>query len=132
MSATLVQCLIETWCTTHAFHIAKREMMVTPYNFYHVTGLSFEGAIISFDYMLGIQLGLDMLGRKYSTETICYFDLVSNYMFFPQRTTEKRVCIAMAFLLHLLKAYLFSNGGKTVSLRWLTFFQDFGEARRAN
>mgnify|MGYP000854005928 CR=1 FL=1 len=55
-------------------------MMVTPYNFYRMTGLSFEGAIISLDCVSSIQLGLDMLGRKYSIETIHYFDLVSDYM----------------------------------------------------
>ena len=45
---------------------------------------------------------------------------------------EECVRMARAFLLHLLGAYLFANGGKMVLLRWLTFFQDFGEARRAN
>ena len=55
--------------------------MMTPYDFYHMTGLSFEEAIISLDGVSGIQLGLNMLGRKYSTETIRYFDLVSDYMF---------------------------------------------------
>ena len=61
-------------------------MTVTPYDFFRMIGLSFEGAIISLDGVSGIQLGLDMLGRKYSTETIRYFDLVSNYMLLPQRT----------------------------------------------
>jgi len=78
----LVQCLIERWWnTTHTFHIIEREMTVTPYDFYHMTGLSFEGVIISLDSMSGMQLGIDMLGRKYSIETIRYFDLVSDYMF---------------------------------------------------
>ncbi|KAK9998001.1 hypothetical protein SO802_017604 [Lithocarpus litseifolius] len=54
-----------------------------------------------------------MLGRKYSTETVRYFDLVSNYVFLPQKTTEECICIAKAFLLHLLGAYLFANGGQT-------------------
>ena len=49
---------------------------MTPYDFYCMTSLSFKGAIISLDGVSGIQLGLDMLGRKYSIETICYFDLV--------------------------------------------------------
>ena len=40
--------------------------------------------------------------------------------------------MARAFLLHLLGAYLFTNGAKMVSLRWLTLFQDFGEAQRPN
>ena len=73
-----------------------------------------------------------MLGRKYSTKTIRYVDLVWDYMLLPQRTMEKRVHMARAFLLHLLGAYLFANGGQTVSLRWLTIFQDFGDAWRAN
>ena len=51
---------------------------------------------------VGVQLGIDILVRKYSTKTICYFDLVSNYMFLPQRTTEECVHMARAFLLHLL------------------------------
>ena len=84
MSVTLVQCLIERWWdTTHTFHISKREMTVTPYDFYRMTNLSFEGAIISLDGVSGIQLDLDILGRKYSTETICYFDLVSYYILLP-------------------------------------------------
>ena len=53
-------------------------MTVTPYDFHHMNGLSFEGAIINLDDVLGIQLGLVMLGRKYPTETIRYFDLVSD------------------------------------------------------
>ena len=83
-STTLVQCLIERWWdTTHTFHISKREMTVTPYDFYRMTNLSFKGAIISLDGVSGIQLDLDILGRKYSTKTICYFDLVSHYILLP-------------------------------------------------
>ena len=127
--ATLGLCLIERWWdTTHTFHITTKKMTVTPYNFYRLTSLSFEGAIISLDGVSGIQLGLNMLGRKYSTETIRYFDLVLDYMLLPQRTTEEHVCMARAFILHLLGTYLFAIGGQTVSLRWLTLFQDFREA----
>ena len=97
--------------------------MVTPYDFYRMTDLCFEGAIINLDSVSGIQLSLDMLGRKYYTRTIHYFDLVSNYMLLPQRTREERVRMARLFLLHLLRAYLFANGGKMVSLRWLTLFR---------
>ena len=106
--------------------------MVTPDNFYRMTSLNFEGAIINLDGVSGVQLGIDILGRKYSIETIRYFDLVSDYMLLPQRTMEECVCMARAFLLHLLGAYLFANGGQTVSLRWLNLFQDFREAWRAN
>jgi len=97
-----------------------------------MTGLSFEEAIINLDGVSGIQPSLDMLGRKYSTEIICYFDLVLDYMFLPQRITEEHIQMARAFLLHLLGVYLFTNGGQMVSLRWLALFQDFADARRAN
>ena len=114
------------------FILLELEMMVTPYNFYRMIGLSFQGAIIILDGVSRFQLGFNMLGRKYSTETIRYFDLVSDYMLLPQRTMEELVRMARVFLLHLLGAYLFMNGGQLVSLRWLTLFQDFGDARRAN
>ena len=117
-STTLVQCLIEKWWdTAHTFYIVKREMIVTLYDFYRMIDLRFEGAIINMDGVSGIQLGLDMLGRKYSTKTVRYFDLVLDYMFLTQRTTKERIWMARAFLLHLLGAYLFANGGQTVSLR---------------
>ncbi|KAL0008509.1 hypothetical protein SO802_010011 [Lithocarpus litseifolius] len=51
-------------------------MIVTPNDFYRKTGLSLEGDIISLDGVSSMQLGIDMSGRKYSTETIRYFDLV--------------------------------------------------------
>ena len=80
-SATLVQRFIERWWdTTHTFHIVEREMTVTSYDFYYMIGLSFEGAIISLDGVLIIQLGFDRLERKYSTKTIRYFDLVFDYI----------------------------------------------------
>ena len=132
-SATLVQCLIKRWWdTAHTFHIAEQEMTMTLYDFYPMTSFCFEGAIIYLDGMSGIQLGLDMLGRKYPTKTIRYFDLVLDYMLLPQRTIEECVRVARAFLLHLLGAYLFTNGGQTVSLSWLTLFKDFVHAQKAN
>jgi len=67
-----------------------------------MTGLGFERSIISLDGVLDVQLGINMLGRKYST--------------------KECVCMAKAFLLHLMGTYLFANGGQTVSLRWLTLF----------
>ena len=67
ISATLVQCLIERWWnTTHTFHITEREIIVTPYDFYCMIGLSFKGAIINLDDVSCIQLGLNMLGGSTS------------------------------------------------------------------
>ena len=105
---------------------------MAPHDFYRMIGLGFDGAIINLDGVLGVQLGINMLGRKYSTKTIRYFDLVSDYMFLPQRTMEECACMAKPFLLHLMGTYPFANSGHMMSLRWLTFFQDFGEAQRAN
>ena len=83
-NTTLVQCLIERWWdTTHTFHIAEQEMTVTPYDFYRMTSLSFERAITGLNDVSGVQLGIDMLGRKYSTETIHYFNLVLDCVFLP-------------------------------------------------
>ena len=54
-SATLVQCLIKRWWdTAHTFHIAEREMTITPYDFYPMTNLSFKGGIISLDGVSGV------------------------------------------------------------------------------
>ena len=56
-------------------------MTVTLYDFYRMTSLSFKGTIISWDGISSILLDLDRLKRKYSNETICYFNLVLDYMF---------------------------------------------------
>ena len=40
--------------------------------------------------------------------------------------------MAKVFLLYLLEAYLFANGGQIVSLRWLALFRDFERAQTAN
>ena len=69
--------------TSHTFHITKREMTVAPFDFFRMNGLSFEGVIISLDGVSSVQLGINMLGRKYSTKTIHYLDLVLDYMFLP-------------------------------------------------
>ena len=108
VSATLVQYLIERWWdTTHTFHLFEWEMLVTPYDFFRMTNLSFERAFISLDDVSGVQLGIDMLGRSYSTKTICYFNLVSNYMLLPQRTTEERVrMVELSFYICWVLTYL--------------------------
>ena len=43
-----------------------------------------------------------MFGRKYAPEIIGYFNLVLDYMFLPQKTTEECVCMTRAFVLHLM------------------------------
>jgi len=51
----LVQALDERWWdTTHTFHIAGREMTVTPHEFHRMTGLRFDGPIINLESDSGI------------------------------------------------------------------------------
>lgn len=77
----LVQALADSWWdTTHTFHIAGRGMTVTPHDFHQMTNLRFDGPIINLESDLGIQLGINLLGQKYLSKHICYFDLERDYM----------------------------------------------------
>ena len=71
----------------------------------------------------GTQLGLELLGRRYATETISYTDLEADLMSRPQVTAEE--CARMAKVLYLLGAYFFANRGQMVSLMWLALFWGF-------
>ena len=79
-SAILVQSLVERWWdTTHTFHIANREMIVTPHDFHYMTSVRCDGALINLEGELGIQLGIDFLGRRYTNDMICYFNIKMDY-----------------------------------------------------
>ena len=67
-------------------------------------------------------MGVNLLGRRYATEMIRYTNLEVNFMHRPQETANECLRMARVFLLYLLGAYLFVNGGKTVSLGWLALF----------
>ena len=111
-SAILVQCLAERWWdTTHTFHIVEREMTVTFGDFHHMTGLRCDGAIINLKVESGTWLVIDLLKRRYSLDMIRYFDIEANYRPLPQETTMDCALMAMTFLLYILGAYLFANGG---------------------
>ena len=65
-SAFLALTLAERWWdTTHTFHIADREMTITPYNFQRMIGLWFDGVSISLEDESGTQLGAELLRRRY-------------------------------------------------------------------
>ena len=65
-SAFLALTLAERWWdTTHTFHIADREMTITPYNFQCMIGLWFDGVSISLEDESGTQLGAELLRRRY-------------------------------------------------------------------
>jgi len=77
------------WDITHAFHISGQEMTITPHDFHHSTSLRFDGVPINLKDKSGIQLGIDLLGRRYATETIHYTDLEADFMCRPQGTAEE-------------------------------------------
>ena len=80
-NAVLVQTLTGRWWdTTHTFHITGQEMTITLHDFLHMTSLWFGGILISLEDELGIQLGADLLRRRYAIETIHYTDLKANFM----------------------------------------------------
>ena len=127
-SAILVQTLAEKWWdTTHTFHIANREMTLTPYDFHRMTVLRCDGALINLEGEWGKQLGIDLFRRRYTTQMICYFDIKVDYRPLLQVTADDYAKMDEPFLLYLLEAYLSTSGGQTVSLRWLALFRDFGE-----
>ena len=53
--------------------------MVTPNDFHRKKGLNFDGPLIDLEGESGIQLGIDLLGHKYSSESIRYFNLEVDY-----------------------------------------------------
>ena len=84
-----MQSLAERWWDTiHTFHIADREMIVTPHDFHCKTDLRCDGALINLEGELGIQLDMDLLRGRYITDTICYFDIELNYNPLPQVTAD--------------------------------------------
>ena len=117
-SGILVQVITKRWWdTTNTFHVAKREMTVTSHDFHRMTSLRSNGPIIDLEGESGIQLGIDLLGCRYSSERIHYFDLETNYKPLSKATPDDCAQMVKVFLHFLLRAYLFANGRKMVSLR---------------
>ena len=105
---------------------------MNPHNFHRITSLRFDGEIINLEGESSTCLTRDLLGRRCPFETIRYFDIEKDYISLPQVMAEDCAKMAWAFLLYLLGAYLFANGGQTLSLRWLAPFRDFKGAREVN
>lgn len=53
--------------------------MVTLHNFYWMTGLRSDGPVIDLEGESGILLCIDLLGRRYLSECVRYFDLETDY-----------------------------------------------------
>ena len=101
---------------------------MTPHDFHQMTSLRRDGPLIDLDGESSTQLSIDLLGHWYSSKSICYFNLEADYKPYSQATPNDSTRMARAFLLYILGAYFFANGGQTMSLRWLTLFHDFGQA----
>ena len=69
-SAILVQSLAERWWDI-------------TYTFHHMTGLRCDEALINLEDESAIQLGIDLLERRYTTEMICYFNIEMDYRPLP-------------------------------------------------
>ena len=80
-------------------------------------GLRCDGTFINLGGALGVQLGIDLLERRYSMDTIHYYDIETDYRRLPQVTHDDCAQMAMAFLMYMLGVYLFANRGQMVSLR---------------
>ena len=108
-STILVQSMAERWWeTTHTFHIADREMTVTPHDFHQMTNLRCDGSIINLKGESGVQLVIDLLGRRNMTDVIHYYDIEMDYKPLPQVTPNDCAWMAKAFLLYIL-----GRGGAT-------------------
>lgn len=84
--------------------------------------------LINLEGESGTQLGIDLLERRYTTVTIYYSNIEGDYRPIPQMRANNCTKMARVFLLYLLRAYLFTNGGQTMFLRWLALFRDFERA----
>ena len=85
---------------------------MTPHGFHRMIGLRCDGTLINLKGELGTQLGIDLLGRRYTIEKISYFHIEADYRPFLQVTVDDCAKMARAFLLYLIRAYLFTNRGK--------------------
>lgn len=105
---------------------------MTPYDFHQMTGLKCDVALINLKGEFGMYLGTQFLGQRYLMDTICYFNIETDYQPLLQETFGDCAQIARVFLLYILRAYLFGNRGQTLSLTWLSLFHDFEGAQKAN
>ena len=129
----LVQALAERWWdTTHTFHIAEKEMTITPYDFYQMTRLWASDPTISLEGELGTTFSVELLRLTYSSKHVWYYELAVDFLSHSQETQGDITHMVRAFLLYMVGLILFANGGQTISLRWLALFRLFEDARKMN
>ncbi|KAK9278421.1 hypothetical protein L1049_027986 [Liquidambar formosana] len=87
-----VHCMAERWWdTTHTFHIAGRELTLTSYDFYRLTGLRMDGLPLPFDHEESERerLSQELLGIEYDSASIFILDGG------PASSVGRRRCMAM-------------------------------------
>ena len=62
-------------------------MTVTSRDFHCMTNLRCDGAIINLEGESGTRLVIDLLGRRYYSDTICYLDIEADYWPLHEETT---------------------------------------------
>ena len=82
---------------------------MTPHDFHRMTDLRADGSIINLEGESGVQLGVDLLGHRYLSGHIHYFDLERDYRSLSQVAPDDCARMARAFLLYLLRAYVFTS-----------------------
>lgn len=91
-------------------------MTVTPHDFHEIISLRYDETLINLKDVSGLPLCIDLLGSRYPMDTICYFDIDTDYRSLPQTNHDDCAWMARDFLLYILGEYLFANGGQTVYL----------------
>ena len=66
--------------------------MMTPHDFHRMIGLRCDGTLINLGGVSGVQLGIDLLKRRYSMDTIRYYDIKTDYRPFLQVTVDTQFC----------------------------------------
>lgn len=120
------------WDITYTIHITNKEMTVTPYDFHRMTDLRYDEALTNLEGESSIQLGIDLLRRRYITDLICYLDVKVDYTLLPQ--VKANNCAKMARTFSVVPSRglsLFQRIAK-MSLRWLAPFRDFRGAQETN
>ena len=79
-----------------------------PRDFHRMTDLRCDDAIINLE---GKSVTRLVIGRRYFTNMISYFDIEADYRPLPYETAEDCTRMAKAFMLYILGAYHFANGG---------------------
>ena len=78
------------WDTIHTFHIAGVEMIATPYDVYHLTGLRVDGIVPTFSaFPVGVRPNWEYLGVSLGATFADLSTLICAFTEAPQTTIEE-------------------------------------------